>query len=183
MLQRVFFPESETKPEGIEIGVLQRNPSLPFYDSAESEIKSSGAERRSIPNIRDLMVLLDTEARTSIIDTSEASPNDAVSTYSKLRVLVGQYGAGLTNMIWMPRGSLVVELRGPGRLFDEPWDDCYKILAECLGHRYEVLKVQEDWHSPIDSERVGRQIKKLIWLNSGAKSSFKDFVTKNWRSS
>jgi capsular polysaccharide biosynthesis protein len=163
------------------IGILQRNRSLPFYNSAESEIKSSGAERRSIPNINELMVLLGTEARTSIIDTSEASPNDAVSIYGKLSVLVGQYGAGLTNMIWMPKGSLVVELRGPGGLNGEPWDNCYNMLAESLGHRFKVLEAQEDWHSPIDSERVGKQIKKLIRSSSSPIVSFKDFAKKNWK--
>jgi hypothetical protein len=181
MLKRVFFPESEPKSESIQIGILQRNHSLPFYNSAESEIKTSGAERRDIPNINELKVLLGADARTSIIDTSEASPNDSVAIYAKLSVLVGQYGAGLTNMIWMPKGSLVIELRGPGILTDHTWDDCYKTLAESLGHRFEVLEAQKDWHSPIDSERVGKQIKKLIRSSSSPIISLKDFAKKSWK--
>jgi len=184
-LKRVFFPGSEPNSESMGIGILQRNSSLPFYNSAQSESKGSGAERRSIPNINELMVLLGTEARTSIIDTSEMSPNDSVSIYSNLNVLVGQYGAGLTNMVWMPKGSLVIELRGPGRLFLEPWDDCYKLLAGLLGHRFEVLQVQENWHSPIDSERVGKQIMNLVRSSSSSSPSFsfKDFAKKNWKKS
>ena len=75
----------------------------------------------------------------------------------------------------------MIELRGPGRLFGEPWDDCYKMLAAALGHRYKVLEAQEDWHSPIDSEKVGEQIKKLIWSNSGPLVSFKEFAKRNWK--
>jgi hypothetical protein len=180
-LKKVFFPKSEPKSASMEVGILQRNRSLPFYNSAESEIKTSGAERRSIPNINELKGLLGAETRTSIIDTSEMTPNDSVSIYGNLSVLVGQYGAGLTNMIWMPRGSLVIELRGPGVLADDNWDGCYKILAESLGHRFEVLEAQEDWHSPIDSERVGKQIKELIRSNFSPIASLKDFAKKSWK--
>jgi capsular polysaccharide biosynthesis protein len=95
--------------------------------------------------------------------------------------LVGQYGAGLTNMIWMPKGSLVIELRAPSIIFDDTWNNCYKTLAESLGHRFEVLEAQKDWHSPIDSERVGKQIKKLIGSSSSPIFSFKDFTKKSWK--
>ncbi len=162
LLTRVFFPESESKTEGMEIGILQRNGSLPFYNSAESEAKGSGAERRSIPNVSELVGLLRTEGRTSIIDTSEVSPIDAVSIYRNLKVLVGQYGAGLTNMVWVPKGALVIELRAPGSLFGDPWDDCYRLLAQSLGHRFKVLEAQQDWHSQIDPESVAEEIRNLL---------------------
>jgi hypothetical protein len=182
-LRSTFFPGSVARNEILEIGVLQRNRSLPFYNSAESEIKTSGAERRTISNIGELAGFLGSEGRTSIIDTSEASPQDAVLIYSQLNVLIGQYGAGLTNMIWMPRGSLVIELRGPGRLFDMSWDDCYGKLAETLGHQFQAIEAQEDWHSPIDSKNLSNEIKKLIGKKSKPIFSFMNFAKKNWKSS
>jgi hypothetical protein len=182
-LRSTFFPGSVARNEILEIGVLQRNRSLPFYNSAESEIKTSGAERRSISNIGELAGFLGSEGRTSIIDTSEASPQNAVLIYSQLNVLIGQFGAGLTNMIWMPKGSLIIELRGPGRLYDRSWDDCFGKLAETLGHQFQVIEAQEDWHSPIDSKNLSNQIKKLIGKKSKPISSFMNSAKKNWRRS
>jgi len=57
---------------------------------------------------------------------------EQVQLLSQARVLVGLHGAGLTNMMWMPPGSVVLELRFP----DDSDNNCYFSMASALGHRY-----------------------------------------------
>lgn len=55
--------------------------------------------------------------------------------------MVGVCGAGLTNMIWMPAGSLVLEFRSPAY----PWSNCFGNLADACGHKR--LLVGASFHS------------------------------------
>jgi capsular polysaccharide biosynthesis protein len=48
------------------------------------------------------------------------------------KVLLGAHGAGLTNMLFMPAGSVVVEIRKEG----DSHNNCFYSLASALGHRY-----------------------------------------------
>lgn len=48
------------------------------------------------------------------------------------KVLMGAHGAGLTNMLFMPAGSVVVEIRKEG----DSHNNCFYSLAAALGHRY-----------------------------------------------
>jgi capsular polysaccharide biosynthesis protein len=48
------------------------------------------------------------------------------------KVLLGAHGAGLTNMLFMPAGSVVVEIRKEG----DSHNNCFFSLASALGHRY-----------------------------------------------
>jgi capsular polysaccharide biosynthesis protein len=48
------------------------------------------------------------------------------------KVLLGAHGAGLTNMLFMPAGSVVVEIRKEG----DCHNNCFYSLASALGHRY-----------------------------------------------
>lgn len=144
----------------LRVGVLERKKGLPFYSTQASEAPLSGSERRSIPNIHSLAKRLDkySELQVEVVDTTLYAPNQAVELYRSTEVLVGQFGAGLTNMVWMAPGSWVIELRGPGRLFGQDWDDCYKNLALQLGHNFISLKAQDDWHGRV---RVGDLAQKI----------------------
>mmetsp|Transcript_21614 Transcript_21614/g.53593 ORF Transcript_21614/g.53593 Transcript_21614/m.53593 type:complete len:376 (-) Transcript_21614:80-1207(-) len=51
--------------------------------------------------------------------------------FSDVDILISLHGAGLSNMLFMPFGSFVVEIM-PGA-YDKP---TYRGLASCLGHRY-----------------------------------------------
>lgn len=158
-----FFGNSQSRSDLIPlVGLLQRNPSLPFYSSADSEIATSGADRRSIGNPVELAVLLAKYGQTLVLDTSMSRPSDAVKLYSSLDVLVGQTGAGLVNMIWMKPGSFVVEVRAPGALFGYPWDDCYKLLAQALKLNYLMVDAQQDWHSDVDTEKLDSSLGQFL---------------------
>jgi len=55
-------------------------------------------------------------------------------------MLVGSHGAGLTNMMFMPSQSKVLEIRNHG----DSHNNCYFSLASEFGHRYFYIQSQGD---------------------------------------
>lgn len=123
--------------------LLNRGNSDPHYQDPRTEIATSGAQRRSIPNINEIMHSFD---GSTLVDTAELTPAEQIKQFSGARVLVGQHGAGLANMLWMPKGSSVVEIKPP---LGKDEDFIFKNLAVVLGHNY-ISVSQESLHAPVD---------------------------------
>lgn len=83
-----------------------------------------------------------------VVDPSQMDPEDVILALSSAKVILGQYGAGLSHQIWMHPGSLVVEITARERNQFTTW--VYKHLAKSLGHRYARLQVQDKWNGDIE---------------------------------
>lgn len=123
--------------------IIDRATSEDFYHGPASETHMSGGERRSTPNLGGLSSLL---PESEVVDLARVEPRDQIRLMECTTTLIGQHGAGLVHMLWMPQGSLVVEIAPPLpseviRLFEQ--------LATCLGHRY-VRVPQDGVHSNVD---------------------------------
>ncbi|HAN71987.1 MAG TPA: hypothetical protein DCQ36_10445 [Actinobacteria bacterium] len=132
--------------------VIDRATSEDFYHGPASETHMSGGERRSTPNLRDVVDLVH---GAEVVDLARIEPKDQIRLMGSTTVLVGQHGAGLVHMLWMTPGSLIVEIAPPlppevVHLFEQ--------LARCLGHRY-VRVPQETVHAPVDLEAIARAIR------------------------
>jgi len=66
--------------------------------------------------------------------------SDQIEIMSKANMLVGSHGAGLTNMMFMPSQSKVLEIRNHG----DSHNNCYFSLASEFGHRYFYIQSQGD---------------------------------------
>jgi hypothetical protein len=89
--------------------------------------------RRSFKNERDIQKFLQ-ERGVEIVDFSNLNLKERQNLLSKTKVLIGQYGAGLTNMLFMPSGGYVIEIQ-IGNWVKE--DYCtYSLLC---GHKYLML--------------------------------------------
>lgn len=65
---------------------------------------------------------------------------DQIEIMSKANMLVGLHGAGLTNMIFMPAQSKIIEIRNYG----DSHNNCYFTLAAEFGHRYFYIQSQSE---------------------------------------
>lgn len=70
-----------------------------------------------------------------IIFAEDLSFENSLQFFSSVRNLVSIHGAGLTNMIFMPRGSNVIEFLHPDTMINK----CYFFLAKSLQHNYYYL--------------------------------------------
>ncbi|MEL6105438.1 MAG: glycosyltransferase family 61 protein [Planctomycetota bacterium] len=93
-------------------------------------ISRRNATRRRLINETDLRAVLVNHG-IRIIETDRMAWADQVKLFATTRQLVSLHGAGLTNMLFMPPGGDVVEIRDPV----EPTSNCYLTLAGVCGHR------------------------------------------------
>ena len=140
-----------------KIGILNRNkPSLFYLNDAEIPLDKTQLPPRSINNIEELNKNISKNYDSELIDTSNTDPESAIKIYSNLNILIGQWGAGLTNMIWMDAGSLIIEIstqrKDPNYTFDK--------LAKALGHNFIRVYAQESWTGEVNVKLIMDILKK-----------------------
>jgi hypothetical protein len=151
VLARVGLAESVVK-KGVTL--INRAPSLPFYLD-QAEVKTSGAERRSIPNIDALTDALRGVAPVDIFEGEYLTPREQIRRMRETSILMGQHGAGLVNMIWMEKGGVVIEVLP--RDLGGSQRGLFRDLARVCGHSYVVIN-QEGWHAPVDVSEAARVV-------------------------
>lgn len=138
---------------GVGIGppvvVLDRIHIDPHLVEPTSEVFGTGPMRRSTPNLAGLVERMGGPERVLHFDPSTMLPRNQIRSTRSARVLIGQHGAGLVHMLWMPPGSTVVEIRPVAfarrRVFER--------LAAVLGHRH-VHVPQAGMHATVDLDLV-----------------------------
>ena len=109
---------------------------------------------RFIENIDELYDEISKRNECKLVDTSKDEYKIVLDCYKTSNILIGQWGAGLTNMIWMPRNSTIIEIVAKEKRIDLKWKDCYKHLAKSLGHNFISIKAQETWDGPVDVKKI-----------------------------
>jgi hypothetical protein len=159
LFTKLFFTK-DSKIYNKKIGLLNRKESLNFYSSGQQEISAYSSIKRKIKNIDDLFDKIKDKYLCEMVDTTKLSPGLAVKKYKEFNILIGQKGAGLTNMIWMDKGSTVIEICTPKILISEKWDKCYEMLAESIGFNYIKIYAQETWDGNVDINLILNSIQK-----------------------
>ena len=88
---------------------------------------------RDITNARELEQALATEG-WEIIEPGTLSFREQIAIFRQARIIAGIHGAGMTNLLWAPQGTRVVELMP--RTFR---NGCYAGISLVLGHDHRVL--------------------------------------------
>jgi hypothetical protein len=132
------------------ITVLDRAPTPDFYLQETSEVFSSGSAFRSLPNTLEISRALEAHGKVTVIDTAAVSPEEQVRALANTDLLVAQHGAGLANMVWMPPGSAVLEIKPP---LVPTVNEIFANLAACreLDH---LAVDQVGVHTPIEVDSV-----------------------------
>ena len=131
------------------IVVSDRASSDEFFATPAAEWPESGSQKRSVPNLRETINTM-TTSDIRILDAARTDVYEQILVHTHARVLIGQHGAGLTNMIWMKPGSFVIEILPPMPVDAE---NIFRNLARTLGINYLVVQ-QASVHAPIDPREL-----------------------------
>lgn len=122
----------------------------------KASVAGGGAERRTIVNHHELQDSLQTHCKAKGLDfqnveLSSISFKEQVALFSRENVtIIGQHGAGLIHMLWLPQNGRLIELMGPT-------NEHFKNLANDLGICYHRIYCKQD--DPTVSQR------ELIYVN------------------
>ena len=133
------------------VTIIDRLSSGSFNKTTAAEVPASGRDVRSTPNLSHLATALlepQKDLPWGIVDAAEIPPQGQLELFASTTVLVGQHGAGLANMVWMPPGGAVVEIQPPRPDYEPPF---FRNLAQACGHTYIQIDQEHD-HAEI-SER------------------------------
>ena len=135
-------PDTETKPPASLLRIVRRvmnskisSSTLP--SSRVIYISRGSAANRQIINEQRLIDAVNSSLPPKFelhIFTGPFHLNRTIELFSRATLVIGIHGAGLTNMIFMPPGSMVLELALP-----EPCFRDYLHLAAALGHDYHYV--------------------------------------------
>ena len=115
---------------------------LPLNNSTKGEriyISRAKAKRRRVINEQELIPVLK-KHQFSIIHFEDYSWAEQIAICANAKIMLGLHGAGLTNMLFMPKDSKVIELRREG----DAHNNCYFSLASALGLDYYYLQCSTD---------------------------------------
>jgi len=137
---------SDTPPHPVTV-VSDRASFDDFFATPAAEWPESGSQKRSVPNLVDVVKSWE-DPTVKVIDGARSDVYQQILLHSHARVLIGQHGAGLTNMIWMAPGSSVIEILPPMPADASP---IFANLARACGLNHLCVK-QDTLHSEIQPE-------------------------------
>jgi hypothetical protein len=129
-------------------------------DRKSKDPSNASSLTREIPNLKELVGSLRAQGPSTLVFGPDHEPGEMIQIVNSAEVLVGQTGAGLTHMLWLEPGSMVVEISLKPEKEDliPEWKNCYAALAARLGHRYIRLEIQDSWSTHLDAEAVANSI-------------------------
>ena len=127
-------------------------------------ISRSNARKRRIANEDEVIEIL-SKLGFETIHTEDFSFVDQVRICSRARCIVSNHGAGLTNMLFMPKGGSVLELRHQA----DDINNCYFTLASALNlnYFYQTCRPAEDGPSPHTADLIvdREELERIIFTN------------------
>lgn len=145
------------RPKVILIG---RDRPDPFYKTKRAERGTSGTERRSIPNMDALAdVLAGGSAQVSVVLLEKMQVAEKIRLFSEADIAVGQMGAGLNNVVWMRKGSGMIEICPVETLHDN--FAVFSSICHRIGVEHRRI-IQASSHAPVPPELVAGFVRAMF---------------------
>lgn len=110
-------------------------------------VSRSKASRRKVLNESELMPTME-KYGFSIVYFEDYSWHEQVSICANANVMMGLHGAGLTNMLFMPNQSKIIELRMKG----DEHNNCYFSLASALNLNYYYITCEANKNKMLEAD-------------------------------
>lgn len=98
-------------------------------------VSRGGAAHRRMLNEEAAARALETEFGVELVSTDGMSLADEIELFRSAELVIGGHGAGLTNLVFAPRGTRVVDL-APSTY----WDSLFAQVASVMGHSYALVR-------------------------------------------
>jgi capsular polysaccharide biosynthesis protein len=125
-------------------------------------MRAHSSQGRVLVNQKDLRVAL-SRFGLDFVFNEELSFEEQYRLYSNASVVIGVHGAGLSNIVFMPSGSTIIELMPEAEF---KWH--FALISKILGFKYFVI--------PIDTLDVFESRPKLVRVNPDKISDLLDSV-------
>ena len=120
-----------TKQTAGKTRISESYPSSPTGNNKRIFLSRADASRRRLTNEASLNAVLRNHGFETVV-ANDLTWFEQLELFHDVSHLVSIHGAGLTNMLMMPAGSRVLEIRDSS----ESTPDCYLTLASACGHDY-----------------------------------------------
>lgn len=135
-----YHPEVIKQAKAFILNAMMPFSSFKYFTPQRVFIHRDNLGERGIMNFADIKPLLDS-FNIQVINFGELKLHQQIELMQNCELLMGVHGAGLTNMIFLPRGSRVFEFRR----FDDSSNNCFFSLASAcdLSYYYQLCKVDD----------------------------------------
>jgi len=160
------FLNNSLESSGIPLVLLVERLPPPDQEKAlRTEALRSGAQRRSIPNIRELDKLLK-KYNSKIVHFELIDLASQKKIIEQTSILVAQHGAALANIILSNKKLYIIEITPKNKLAEiQETGDYFGSLSKLLGHNFQRISQDND-HAKVDIELIKRKIlEKLRIIN------------------
>ncbi|MEM8527052.1 MAG: glycosyltransferase family 61 protein [Bacteroidota bacterium] len=137
------------------------------YYFSRAKNKGSGTSRRSIKNHKELQKFIDSKVKSPFefhnVQLENMSLKDQINHFSSACVVIAQHGAGLSNILWMPEQSIVIELG-----YKSDINTYFRCLSKVMKHHY-ILFDYDEPHIQVNY----LELHKKLLRNEAVKTYFK----------
>jgi len=159
-------------PDIDRVLLIERMPPQSYFIE-QAVLPGAGAQRRSIPNQEELITrirdMTGKSYRFKNVCLETMGFKEQLRLFSESRVIIGQHGAGLGNVVWMARKKAVLEITPYGDRFH------FRVLSQLKDHRYVEFK-SEGEHALVDVDTMAQSLDPLLDRKNRRLFNFKKVV-------
>jgi hypothetical protein len=115
--------------------LVRSDPHSPQLTGRRLFVSRGGAAHRRLLNEETAARALEIEFGVELVSTEGMSLADEIELFQSAELVVGGHGAGLTNLVFAPRGTRVVDLAS-----STYWDSLFAQVASVMGHSYALVR-------------------------------------------
>jgi Glycosyltransferase 61 len=150
--------ESKTLPDAGYILMIQRgDPNTTSTTSGEDKLRA-GSLRRTIPNFNNLVTKVMQKYKVFPVTLENKSLAWQIAAFSRAKMVVAQHGAGLSNIVFCPPNTNIIEILPKNMLeANSKVSIIFRSLAKHLEFNYTYMK-QEGRYKKVDGDELLKHI-------------------------
>lgn len=135
--------------------IINRMPSNPFYHSERCEIKTSGSDRRSLPNFDDLVGSI-SHLSPTVVSLEGLSLEEQIVLFRTHDLIIAQHGAALANLVFCRQGTRIIEICPQENIaaFDYT-GDFFRVLSSQMQCNFSRL-IQDHSHAEVEPTQLAQ---------------------------